>query len=1093
MFWRTLFALLICWVFIDQAESQSVNCSSVACRTVVNSVDALRGGTFSTAPYAQITVTCYHTNTADVICAGGGDFDRILYSSSDPNCFQTVGLDNGATLIQDHGGNCFYRKNFGLNGIVDARQCGVYGDGLTHTPLGDGDLLQACLNVAANQATLKNPTGLLVVNTGGGVILDNTTSIEVPANVELTCGGGNLSDVGNSDYRIFKSGNLQLSNAIVMNPATSGGGPFTILLDKRNSTLSGCNIEAGAGPTGANQFSPSIWYPNCDPGNPSSCSDGSTTYLRSAIDEQMAFSAGGPAAGSVGISIQADHATIRNVTVLGFGTCYSLSNGSNTESRPVIDHLIGDCNTGISIVNSNNPHIDSFILHPFLTSGSNSSLVKDITAIVPDSGSGEYQVTAHVDTGAGAYQFANGDTVWIATPGNGGGRESARGRWTIGSTSSPTVCSGGSCQSFLLVGSTTAATSLSGDVTNAIPTSGYLPTTISNISPASLKFVAPGQGVSDPGHGCIQGGTTVTAVWPARGMVFLSAPAICTQTSDTVVFTDNAYASAGACSDDPQNGCVTVDSAFRFGEGFHAENVGGISAVNCNVFEHQIAYHLTTGANGGRWANCAAGDNINLPQRNIQDLSNSIITLLIDGKHGTYNPEDASDNDACDNNWVNSVLGQHRPAAIVVQSNCPDANKFANIGVGIDNSQRSGIALEVDAGAVLMSNAYGGGPGSVFKADQSYLYNSSGGQTGPYEASLNISSNLLSAMTLYSSNGAAGNTMVGCGNRFLVTTPYLCAPSSFVQPPGGRLTLCATPPCPPVMTGDVVAATQVYYVPYTGQQVPLYSATNGAFGLIDIGGAGLTLNLDNTGSDKQAANTLYDLFVDNLHGSQPVLCSLAWATSGAGSSTRATQLAQINGIWVNATDVPSCQYAVNLNDKCPAFQCTYVGTMYMTGDGQTTQQFKPAAASGGSLNCVCLYNAYNRVTITSESFDLEGQYTYPTNTWRPMGNTMGARNTITVVDGLGQMYVSAQLNDLMFKTPSTGGTGAIGIDLNSTTLAPALVAQVATTTQASYQTILTNPPVKGLWYVQAMEKAVSGLSVTFGGATFQELSVQVQD
>jgi len=81
----------------------------------------------------------------------------------------------------------------------------------------------------------------------------------------------------------------------------------------------------------------------------------------------------------------------------------------------------------------------------------------------------------------------------------------------------------------------------------------------------------------------------------------------------------------------------------------------------------------------------------------------------------------------------------------------------------------------------------------------------------------------------------------------------------------------------------------------------------------------------------------------------------------------------------------------------------------------------------------------------------------------------------------------------MFKTPSTGGTGAIGIDLNSTTLAPALVAQVATTTQASYQTMLTNPPVKGLWYIQAMEKAVSGSSVTFGGATFQELSVQVQD
>jgi hypothetical protein len=290
------------------------------------------------------------------------------------------------------------------------------------------------------------------------------------------------------------------------------------------------------------------------------------------------------------------------------------------------------------------------------------------------------------------------------------------------------------------------------------------------------------------------------------------------------------------------------------------------------------------------------------------------------------------------------------------------------------------------------------------------------------------------------------------------------------------------------MTSDAVGAKCVFYVPYTGQQVPLYSPEAATFGLVDVGSK-LSLPLD---SSVQLAGSLYDIFFEDRTGVPELCTGPAWQT---GNTVRTIDVQQIDGIWVNAAKVSNCHYGngTGLDRSCAAFACTYLGTIYMTANGQTTQQFKPAAASGGSLNCVCLYNAYNRVTITSESFDSEGQYTYPTNTWRPMGNTMGARNTITVVDGLGQMYVSAQLNDLMFKTPSTGGTGAIGIDLNSTTLAPALVAQVATTTQASYQTMLTNPPVKGLWYVQAMEKAVSGLSVTFGGATFQELSVQVQD
>jgi hypothetical protein len=57
------------------------------------------------------------------------------------------------------------------------------------------------------------------VNTGGGVILDNSTDIAPPANMALTC-GASAFDTGSNDYRIFKNnGNaLNLAKAIVLDP-----------------------------------------------------------------------------------------------------------------------------------------------------------------------------------------------------------------------------------------------------------------------------------------------------------------------------------------------------------------------------------------------------------------------------------------------------------------------------------------------------------------------------------------------------------------------------------------------------------------------------------------------------------------------------------------------------------------------------------------------------------------------------------------------------------------------------------------------------------------------------------------------------------
>ena len=289
------------------------------------------------------------------------------------------------------------------------------------------------------------------------------------------------------------------------------------------------------------------------------------------------------------------------------------------------------------------------------------------------------------------------------------------------------------------------------------------------------------------------------------------------------------------------------------------------------------------------------------------------------------------------------------------------------------------------------------------------------------------------------------------------------------------------------MTGDVTAATHVYYVPYTGQQIPIYSGASGTFGLTDIGAGGLTLDLDSTG---HLANTLYDIFAE-IHAGTVELCTgPAWTNT----TTRSIDVVQAGGIWVNIAQI-NCRHSSSATRTCAAFECTYLGTMSTTATaGQTAQQFGPNSGSGGSGNCLCLYNAYNHVVLTSESLDSENAYDYNSNTWRAMGVVTPNKNNITVVDGLGQMQVSAQLHDAVNKKTSSGSPGAIGINFNTTSGAPTQFAQTATTTLGTYGAILTRPPVKGLWYVQAMESATTnGVNATFGGSSLQEISIHVED
>lgn len=131
-------------------------------RTVVNGVydpstpanpATLYGADFEDASpkVDRVTVTCYYPLGESAICGGGGEFD-LHDCGNDTNNFTTVVREKTGE------GQCWYRKNFGLNDVVDARQCGVRGDGIDlreflSTSFDDADRLQACVGLARITAT----------------------------------------------------------------------------------------------------------------------------------------------------------------------------------------------------------------------------------------------------------------------------------------------------------------------------------------------------------------------------------------------------------------------------------------------------------------------------------------------------------------------------------------------------------------------------------------------------------------------------------------------------------------------------------------------------------------------------------------------------------------------------------------------------------------------------------------------------------------------------------------------------------------------------------------------------------------------------
>jgi hypothetical protein len=320
--------------------------------------------------------------------------------------------------------------------------------------------------------------------------------------------------------------------------------------------------------------------------------------------------------------------------------------------------------------------------------------------------------------------------------------------------------------------------------------------------------------------------------------------------------------------------------------------------------------------------------------------------------------------------------------------------------------------------------------------------------------------------------------------------------SAHAQTMQGRLTLVSNQP---VMISDKTNATSVYYTPYVGNILQGYNGTN----LGNETFTQMTLSLDST---VQTSGNIYDLFTFQITGTWYLCTGPAWSSISSspwrGTGAGSTAITQVQGIWVNANAISNCYYNSTGNSiSIPADEGVYVGSVYMTGNGETSMQFTPTSATGGTSNILGLYNAYNRVRNISRNIDSANPaWTDSTASWQllDVGNSTSTNtNTISYLDGLAQSSVDAQAA-VNIVTSSSSVVGYIGVSLDNTTPTEpggfiGLSSQTGLTYGVPVLTFDHFQPQYGFHYVAAVQYA-TGATVTYKNAVggTEELKVELE-
>lgn len=242
----------------------------------------------------------------------------------------------------------------------------------------------------------------------------------------------------------------------------------------------------------------------------------------------------------------------------------------------------------------------------------------------------------------------------------------------------------------------------------------------------------------------------------------------------------------------------------------------------------------------------------------------------------------------------------------------------------------------------------------------------------------------------------AGDTAMvvseGSGNwRFLsyhrnATSPISSLNAQLAQ---GRITLTSGTA---VTTSDVTAATTVYWTPYKGNQVSVYTGS----------GWQLRTFAEMSIAVPATTSTMYDLFFD-YNSNSPQLVATAWTND----TTRATALTTQDGVLV----------------KSGTLTQRYLGS------------FRTTTVSGQTEDSVTkryVWNNYNRVKRAMAKNDATATWTYSTTSFRQAN--AAAANQLDIIRGLDEDEVTITAMGATVNSTSTFRIIYTGIGLDSTTV-----------------------------------------------------------
>lgn len=340
----------------------------------------------------------------------------------------------------------------------------------------------------------------------------------------------------------------------------------------------------------------------------------------------------------------------------------------------------------------------------------------------------------------------------------------------------------------------------------------------------------------------------------------------------------------------------------------------------------------------------------------------------------------------------------------------PQAASSANV----DQTWTAGVTFAAGEGAYLSDGSGGLNAGQAYKWDADLAYASDTPETGFAVAAIAAGASGLfrtagqvtglvglTPGALYFISGTAGaiTTTPGAFPRLVGQALSTTVLAVQTNPPlsggvdhrlksivNGRLTLTTGTP---VTTADVTAAGTLYFTPYQGNQVALFTGTR----WVVVTFAQLSI------AAPAVATQMYDVFLDYNDGT-PALVLLAWTND----TTRATALTTQDGVYVKTGDT----------------QQRYLGSVRTV----TASQFNDSAA----LRHV--NNYYNRVPRLLEKLITTDNYTYTTNTIRQWEGS--AANQVSLVTGVAEDVFELEAMHVSLNS-SADVSRRVGIGEGSTT------------------------------------------------------------